>query len=156
MTTPPEEWVEAADQAYGAYYQMNSNPETATEEPTPEGAMHAAITAALDKARESAPEIVGELRDRIEPRDRNVFSAAPDRPDQLCQKAADALALVSVGDGWRPIETAPTKGDHHILIWRPGMDFPNVATASMWFVGGFSAGLKPTHWRPLPPPPETR
>ncbi len=61
---------------------------------------------------------------------------------------------------WEPIETAPTTGRQAIWLWRPDMDMPQKAWSDTWWVAGFSAGLKPTHWmwrsdvlqgRPEPP-----
>ena|ERR1051326_7136201 len=48
---------------------------------------------------------------------------------------------------WRPIDTAPRRDRIPIELWREDMDIPQKAYADTWWVGGFSAGLKPTHWR---------
>lgn len=48
---------------------------------------------------------------------------------------------------WQPIETAPRRDRIPIELWRDGMEIPQKAFADTWWVGGFSAGIKPTHWR---------
>ena len=68
--------------------------------------------------------------------------------------------------GWQPIETAPKDGTH-ILIFCPHDDVP-IAVGHMWAGEGPAfwsyadellmnvcpEGCDPTHWMPLPPPPE--
>jgi hypothetical protein len=65
---------------------------------------------------------------------------------------------------WRPIETAPKDGSK-ILAWAPdlapisyyGVAFwaeaqeANPRSVAGWF---WSYATRPTHWQPLPPPPE--
>ena len=62
--------------------------------------------------------------------------------------------------GWRPIETAPKDGTVFIA---PSIDGKNVTVGSWskfydcWddrLVGHLNGHWKPTHWMPLPPPPE--
>lgn len=54
---------------------------------------------------------------------------------------------------WQPIETAPKKGRNLILILTPSK-FPQVAYSNTWWMAGFSVECKPTHWMPLPEPPQ--
>jgi hypothetical protein len=49
--------------------------------------------------------------------------------------------------GWRPIESAPKDGTR-VLLWdgrRQHVD---------WWNHGWWNTSRPTHWQPLPPPPE--
>lgn len=70
----------------------------------------------------------------------------------------------SDSNGWRPIETAPTDGTF-VLLW-PGNGWANhrAPTAghrapslmdgkSKWW-DDEGQEISPTHWQPLPPPPE--
>ena|GEM_PF-3085145 len=69
-----------------------------------------------------------------------------------------ASRSASSTEGWRPIETAPSKGKH-ILVWTPG----NLCTALVarwtpndpWTHASGRGELieTPTHWQPLPAPP---
>lgn len=68
----------------------------------------------------------------------------------------ESAAAAPVPAGWQPIETAPRVGRIPILLWRDGMDFAQNAFADTWWQGGFSAGMKPTHWMPLPLPPKEK
>ena len=56
---------------------------------------------------------------------------------------------------WQPIETAPRDGRRLILLYGPSR-FPQVAYSNTWWTAGFSAENKPTHWMPLPKPPENQ
>lgn len=57
---------------------------------------------------------------------------------------------------WRPIETAPRCG-MQLLLWVPNggwlTGFFNGATGR-WDDGEYRDDLRPTHWMPLPEPPE--
>jgi hypothetical protein len=58
---------------------------------------------------------------------------------------------------WQPIETAPhTLGPH--LLWGRGWDRPDLCvqlTRGRWHhVTGQAVVLPPTHWMPLPAPPQ--
>jgi hypothetical protein len=75
-----------------------------------------------------------------------------------------AVALIeSVQEmGWHPIETAP-KESRAILVWTPryqNIYAVNWDALSKWWViwGGGLRGLndEPTHWMPLPQPPEPK
>lgn len=59
---------------------------------------------------------------------------------------------VALCGNWRQIDSAPTTGRVAILIWRKGMDFPQLAFSDTWWLGGFPAWIKPTHWMPLQEP----
>lgn len=58
---------------------------------------------------------------------------------------------------WQPIETAP-KTTRHILVWLPAIQC--TAIASWWddkwthAFGGSMYPNEPTHWMPLPAPPQ--
>ena len=68
----------------------------------------------------------------------------------------------SDSNGWRPIETAPKDGTTIILAngERAGIGFWREFTQSgypwrNWFFNMLnSQPYAPTHWQPLPPPPE--
>lgn len=59
-------------------------------------------------------------------------------------------------EGWMPIETAPKDGTS-IMLGNPGWLIPTVGSwrhyghAPAGWTGG---GSNPTHWQPLPPPPQ--
>lgn len=57
---------------------------------------------------------------------------------------------------WRPIETAP-RGGMELLLWVPTggwhIGFFNDETRQ-WDDGDYMDDLRPTHWMPLPEPPE--
>lgn len=71
---------------------------------------------------------------------------------------------------WRPIETAPKNGSTIMIAmsptgpvwmahWRtypePGMNEWTIDQVVGWTRVGFcDAALEPTHWMPLPPPPQ--
>lgn len=67
-----------------------------------------------------------------------------------------------VADGWRPIESAPTDGTP-VWAYQPN-GTPQGAQFIAWMDDHIDCGLcwfdeqdsepEPTHWRPLPPPPE--
>lgn len=66
-------------------------------------------------------------------------------------------------DGWRPIETAPKDGTAVLVYLAPfePMQGSYIATYDAWFVGARSIigkqlgdAYTPTHWMPLPAPPE--
>jgi hypothetical protein len=59
------------------------------------------------------------------------------------------------GRGWKPIESAPTKGRELILLLTPSR-FPQVAYSNTWWTCGFSVENKPTHWMPLPELPREK
>jgi hypothetical protein len=72
---------------------------------------------------------------------------------------------------WQPIETAPTDGTN-VLAWLPGCGMeiglfgslfgPDEKGGAYWFStkgDGFlyhGEPVYPTHWMPLPPPPNTQ
>lgn len=66
-------------------------------------------------------------------------------------RAALTAALAAM---WQPIETAPKDGTPLWVIW------PNEIQEQAWFAEGvwqtheYRDGVSPTHWRPLPAPPE--
>lgn len=60
---------------------------------------------------------------------------------------------------WHPIETAPRDGTH-ILLWAPAWDAPSTGWTyanDLWQdcpKGHHLPGRTPTHWMPLPFPPQ--
>lgn len=54
---------------------------------------------------------------------------------------------------WKKIDSAPREGRKLILIVGAS-GWPSVAYSNTWWVGGFSHGLAPTHWMPLPKLPQ--
>ena len=59
---------------------------------------------------------------------------------------------------WQPIETAPTDCGE-LLLWVPDAEAVRIGTYSPGFQGGWHLGwtpirIHPTHWMPLPEPPE--
>ena len=92
-------------------------------------------------------------------------------PDDVRFKRPSAIlaALRTAGfvieQGWQPIETAPMDGTR-ILAWithrvsdnGKKVDIPTVVSwwghdADCWVEDGYDT-VHPTHWRPLPTPPE--
>ena len=61
--------------------------------------------------------------------------------------------------GWQPIETAPKDGtlflaweireEMAVMQWNARCEAFRIVADTEWF-----SGIKPTHWRPLPAPPE--
>lgn len=72
---------------------------------------------------------------------------------------AEARAAIAAMDrpGWRPIETAPKDG-RRVLLWHPSWEAPSGGQwyGSDWrlFYHGGAYATQPTHWMPLPTPPE--
>lgn len=60
---------------------------------------------------------------------------------------------------WQPIETAPGDGES-VLLWYEGHDHPAFGMTFKYGDGTVSAsssmvrGVQPTHWMPLPLPPQ--
>ncbi len=69
-------------------------------------------------------------------------------------KALEALDRLEKQGEWQPIETAPRKGRQAIYIWGPNYREPQKVYADSWWTCGFSVETKPTHWQPLPQPPQ--
>jgi hypothetical protein len=66
-----------------------------------------------------------------------------------------ALLAALAGDGWQPIETAPKDGAA-ILIYHQRADAQGVAVPVIggWFIPRGGPVKSPTHWMPLPEPPQ--
>lgn len=85
----------------------------------------------------------------------------------LMREAADALELAAQPK-WRPIETAPKDGAAVLLYYgddyyvMEGKCFPvkssfqGRASSYKWVSAVDMGDLEPTHWMPLPNPPEER
>lgn len=68
----------------------------------------------------------------------------------------------AVTTGWQPIETAPKDGTQIIIAvagdeYEPGWAWWS-ALRRAWFIPNTSIAyqMEPTHWMPLPPPPEVK
>lgn len=65
------------------------------------------------------------------------------------------------GEAWRPIETAPKDGTWFLAYW-PVQTFEDRIQTTRWLHGDcrfvdasdFMDHIQPTHWQPLPTPPE--
>ncbi len=65
------------------------------------------------------------------------------------------------GEAWRPIETAPKDGTWFLAYW-PVLTFEDRIQITRWLHGDcrfvdasdFMDHIQPTHWQPLPTPPE--
>ena len=66
--------------------------------------------------------------------------------------------------GWQPIETAPKSGEHILLVSKGGAvwlgHWRDADTPPRWGAGWTrfncaDLGWEPTHWMPLPSPPES-
>lgn len=73
-------------------------------------------------------------------------------------KAIAALTSALEADRWRPIETAPDDGSR-ILVFDPRLiEAHRVeirgADGGFWRWNASTGGTNPTHWCPLPPPPQ--
>jgi hypothetical protein len=49
---------------------------------------------------------------------------------------------------WRPIKTAPTTGRYKILLKTLYSPDGVLAYSNTWWIGGWSAECRPTHWKP--------
>jgi hypothetical protein len=80
---------------------------------------------------------------------------------RMAQKVVEGASV----NNWRPIETAPKDGSDIILCWQDGIAAPRFAvghnlgagrrwqTTHEWLHNKESW---PTHWTPLPAPPESK
>lgn len=75
--------------------------------------------------------------------------------------AADAGARLAVLDTWRPIESAPKDGTE-VLLWTMIVDVDmgpwrlagRCTNHKHWWTTVGSIALEPSHWMPLPEPPD--
>lgn len=64
-------------------------------------------------------------------------------------------------DGWMPIESAPRDGTWFLAYW-PVKTFEDRIQTTQWLhhdyrfvdASDFLDDIQPTHWMPLPPPPQ--
>jgi len=76
------------------------------------------------------------------------------------QAVDEAIAIIEAELGWQPIEAAPKDGSS-IVLYDPRHTNPVIG---YWFSANESRGwwvfatlvIHPTHWRPLPAPPEPK
>ncbi len=67
--------------------------------------------------------------------------------------AALRTAGLVIEQGWQPIETAPRDG-REVLLWVHGIYVIGWYHRGEWRHGPKGYAVSPTHWRPLPTPPE--
>lgn len=86
-----------------------------------------------------------------------VRDEAADAITRLTREKAEARAQGA--EGWKPIETAPMVGGQFVpvMLWIDGFNTPDIGgwLDGVWVTPDdyFDITGKPTHWRPLPPPP---
>ncbi len=126
--------------------------------------------AAQETVMTSDSDLVRQLRE-----DAEFFWRSPyvhDRYSKTLTEAADRIEALLREREWRPIESAPRDGTRVLLAdandietgqWRKGISFPNTMTVipDGWEDDRYDAnhtfeqdGKQPTHWLPLPQPPE--
>jgi len=78
-------------------------------------------------------------------------------------KATFKIPLGSISNGWMPIETAPTDYTPILAVDKEGVYCGVVVFSAVegWECVDMlgrptGTGFYPTHWRPIPPPPETK
>lgn len=105
---------------------------------------------------------VNEYDDRTSPDDwpEALLITSEELHSELIEFATAILALSAAPgrvEGWLPIETAPFDPEWSVLGWEPGMDAAmEMAWRSdmkRWLTRG-GGEVQPTHWQPLPSPPE--
>jgi len=94
----------------------------------------------------------------------------PENLERLLNAARDQGRTLSLGGGWRPIESAPRDGTrvHLGFAHMTGFDVIGHSFGDAWMSNGspderpctycgadnlFHGRPEPTHWRPLPAPP---
>jgi hypothetical protein len=85
---------------------------------------------------------------------RSIGYVAPSLEYDVGIDATIARAALAAADQWLPIESAPTAGT--VLLWSDGemvMGFP-LKSGAFWEESISGRAIRPTHWRPLPAPPE--
>lgn len=94
---------------------------------------------------------------------------AGERPDNAIENALRLIAEARKAEEWQGIETAPKDGTHmlasaiggmYIFLWVKDTDFVS-GRREGWTCGdqnieGLYYRVWPTHWRPLPAPPEAK
>lgn len=90
------------------------------------------------------------LSERLRKHADRVYIAGYVAEAGLMREAADALDRQT----WRPMESAPMDGTSVLLL------HPGSSSTVGWFTAGkwrdeSSLKLEPTHWMPIPAPPET-
>ncbi len=68
------------------------------------------------------------------------------------KKLKERIAELEKGDGWQPIETAP-KGKRIILTFNFKDVYCGEYEDGLWLDGDYEVPT-PTHWKPLPTPPQ--
>ncbi len=87
---------------------------------------------------------------------RNIQSICMDEVlhDYEKVKQIDSMCDNALAGDWQPIETAPKDG-YHIQLWRPDIQFVGYYAKAGWCANGpVLLDPPPTHWKPLPDPPE--
>lgn len=85
-------------------------------------------------------------------------SISKDDLEEWHQLKADLRTAIENG-GWLPIETAPKDGRRVLLSLNVPYDADGIWTGfftnSDWYVCFGKSQYKPSHWMPLPPPPNS-
>lgn len=121
--------------------------------------------------RQRVVQRVAELPDRTSPDDwpEAMLVTADELSTIVTEELDAALARLTSERGWQPIDTAPE--NQSILIFIPNWDhygpgiyraiLVNMGTGRRWHTTGWAVGRdleagypQPTHWAPLPAPPQ--
>ena len=103
-------------------------------------------------------DLIDDLRSRINP----AYAAQIGTESYERQLCAEALEALISEHEWHPIETAPH--DKRVMVWsgqetycahwaQNPMTGDEAWIVAEWGTDGDQALVKPTHWRPLPLPP---
>lgn len=80
-------------------------------------------------------------------------------PIDFVEEMERALRSALEASGWQPISTAP-KDVRCLIGWRNGAQYTCIATYvahdEMWVGDNGFGCIEPTHWQPLPAPPEAK
>lgn len=87
-------------------------------------------------------------------------------PADLLREAADEIERLRAATAWRPIESAPKQHSFRVLAFSPYRHNKNKVFVARYHVPanpeyrsywmGTENSSQPTHWMPLPAPPEAK